>query len=242
MIQETKKDVAKKVAQNADKFYEFMQKKGNEGNSDYSWEYCYQRFQKTLSQESQYDDDELALNLAFYLASWGMYRGSSFLTKKDYKIHIPAVQIIKEYKDLFGLECDSFQNQKIQDKLNDLIDGLKDHYKNVREDVYSLEGKKEPKSDISDTLISKILIGTLGCVPAYDKYFIYAIKKEADFKGTLSAKKELFDFYNDNKEIFEAVRKNFRIKGSNIIYLQMKIVDMGFWEIGYNELKHTNNN
>ena len=41
--------------------------------------------------------DFLSLHLGFYLASWGMMRGSTELLDKDYKIHIPAVKVILKY-------------------------------------------------------------------------------------------------------------------------------------------------
>jgi hypothetical protein len=41
------------------------------------------------------DDDALSLHLAFFLASWGMYRGSSFLLQKDYTIHRPVVRLLR---------------------------------------------------------------------------------------------------------------------------------------------------
>ena len=45
-----------------------------------SWEYCYQNFIEARNRElNRSDIDALSLHLAFYLASWGMYRGSSFL-------------------------------------------------------------------------------------------------------------------------------------------------------------------
>ena len=49
--------------------------------------------------------DYLSLHLAFYLASWGMYRGSSFLLQKDYKVLVPIVEeVLKpEYDCLFGV-------------------------------------------------------------------------------------------------------------------------------------------
>ena len=58
-----------------------------------SWKHCFNTF-GDLNQENDY----LALHLGFYLASWGMYRGSAALLQKSYKIHIGAVAIIKEYK------------------------------------------------------------------------------------------------------------------------------------------------
>ena len=44
------------------------------------------------SKENDVNLDYLSLQLAFYLASWGMYRGSSFLIQKDYRVHIPVVR------------------------------------------------------------------------------------------------------------------------------------------------------
>ncbi len=50
------------------------------------------RFKLNINDEETID--MLALHLGFYLASWGMYRGSSFLLQKDYKVHVPIVKII----------------------------------------------------------------------------------------------------------------------------------------------------
>ena len=60
-----------------------------------SWSHCYNAFDDFNKSE-----DLLALHLGFYLASWGMYRGSTGLLQKDYQIHIEAVSIIKNYNDL----------------------------------------------------------------------------------------------------------------------------------------------
>jgi hypothetical protein len=60
-----------------------------------SWDHCYNFFQ------SKFDSAEHAsLHLAFYLASWGMYRGRSFLLKKDYLIHLDAVKKLRDTKNL----------------------------------------------------------------------------------------------------------------------------------------------
>ncbi|MFN8487174.1 MAG: hypothetical protein U0350_06240 [Caldilineaceae bacterium] len=57
-----------------------------------SWEHCYKYFQKIHLQRQEFDLDLATLNLAFYLASWGMMRGSSELLQKDYKVHTKVVQ------------------------------------------------------------------------------------------------------------------------------------------------------
>ena len=46
-----------------------------------SWMHC----RKAFLHRASLSDEVLALNLGFFLASWGMYRGGSFMLQKDYK-------------------------------------------------------------------------------------------------------------------------------------------------------------
>ena len=77
-------------------------------------------------------------------------------------------------------------------------------------------------------------MGTLGCVPAYDRYFVSGIRatKTADGQYCTKSLKSLIDFYSSNEDLFESAREKFYIS-SNVQYPQMKLLDMGFWEIGY---------
>ena len=72
-----------------------------------SWEYCYKVFNDAHNFGNLDEEyiDYLCLHLAFYLASWGMYRGSSFLLQKDYKVHkIVIEELFKEkYNNLWGI-------------------------------------------------------------------------------------------------------------------------------------------
>ena len=56
-----------------------------------SWEHCYGFFRRITHKRivRQHDD---ALQLGFYLASWGMYRGSSFLLQRAYTVHLSVVE------------------------------------------------------------------------------------------------------------------------------------------------------
>ena len=62
--------------------------RANENGRSLSWEHCFRVFRDARTAPSP-DYDYLSLHLAFYLASWGMYRGSSFLLQKDYKVLRP---------------------------------------------------------------------------------------------------------------------------------------------------------
>jgi len=146
-----------------DKYYSALK---DDKNARYlSWEHCYRQFIKAHNQKGLTDEDidYLSLHLAFYFASWGMLRGSSFLLQKDYKVHI---DIIKElfkpcYDNLWGVRCIELQEHQNLDSLMELIKKIKA--------IYAAKKKNVGKTDtaISDILVTKVLLGTLGCIPAY---------------------------------------------------------------------------
>ena len=207
----------------------------NDPNGRYrSWEHCYTNFCDARNSD-KVDVDYLSLHLSFYLASWGMYRGSSFLLQKDYRVHIPIVKILleKKYDPLVGIECKEYKKAENQNLLIELSKRLSDYYDKIRR-----SGKKQDfKNELSSTLITKVLMGTLGCVPAYDRYFVDSVRKYKIASGNYNTKSilELTDFYEENSQCLEATRK--KMKVGNRIYPQMKILDMVFWQIGFDNDK-----
>ena len=198
----------------------------------YSWDHCYKSFHNARSQHSP-DYDYLSLQLAFYLASWGMYRGSSFLLQKDHTVHTPVVkEILKpQYDTLSGLLCSDLKDEHTQQMLTELSDFIRTYYSNIRKSVHP-----EAKSGISDTLLTKILLGTLACVPAYDTYFSAGVKDKHVTTGTYSIKSllRLVEFYEDNAEALENLRQKLSVEG--LPSPQMKLLDLGFWIIGYEKI------
>lgn len=195
-----------------------------------SWEHCYSHFMKArCNKDVGYD--YLSLQLAFYLASWGMYRGSSFLLQKDYRVHIPVVKelLSERYNALAGIECVDFRKENNQELLQKINTFLNKYYDRIRYEVK----EQEIKNQLSYTLITKILMGTLGCVPAYDRYFIAGIKKQKTATGNYNLKSImlLVDFYERNAERLESARSKMTVEG--MPYPQMKLLDMGFWQIGF---------
>lgn len=175
--------------------------------------------------------DYLSLQLSFYLASWGMYRGSSFLLQKDYKVHKPVIQKLlnHKYDTLWGIKANNYNIVANQNKLMELVDEIRKIYNDIRSSVKY----DNPKSDVSDTLITKVLMGTLGCVPAYDRYFITGVRNEKVSSGCFNIKSilGLADFYNDYHDEFEKARNQMYVY--NMKYPQMKMIDSCFWQIGY---------
>ena len=213
----------------AERFYSDLE---NDENCRYlSWEHCYAYFAKNHS--SRLDDDlldTLCIHLSFYLASWGMYRGSSFLLQKDYRVHKDAIRILLEskYDSLWGASCEVLLQNENVNLLFSLVDRIKEVYVNKRQNI-------DGRSSVSDVLITKILMGTLGCVPAYDQYFVASIRKYDVAGGTFNKEsiRNLVSFYKANFEKFEQCRTKISKRG--LEYPPMKILDMCFWQIGFEE-------
>ena len=206
--------------------------RASENGRSRSWEHCYRVFRDARIDPSP-DYDYLSLHLAFYLASWGMYRGSSFLLQKDYKVLSPIVEeVLKpEYDCLFGVACADLREPGVLEQLANARDYIAKHSGPIRDEVAG----REVASPVSPVLITKILMGTLGCVPAYDRFFEegarhLGLEKKSYNEDSLL---ELADFYEAHNDRLEEARRGMRT--DDLIYPQMKLLDMGFWQVGYDQ-------
>jgi hypothetical protein len=213
----------------SEKIATFYNSFDNDKNHRYkSWEHCYKYFQ---SDNTMFESDKACLHLAFYLASWGMYRGSSPLLQKDYLVHMEVVEELWKIENKKYLQNIDFINIRDNDIIN--IINLMKKIKNI----YLKHKVNEKEVSASDTLVTKILLGTLGCVPAYDRFFIAGLKQCGITPKNNPSKKSIqsiINFYNDHKIQFDLIEKQIeQSKRSDIIYPPMKLVDMYFWQIGY---------
>lgn len=87
-----------------------------------------------------------------------------------------------------------------------------------------------PDGPVSDTLTTKILMGTLGCTVAYDKYVCENLRAYKIASGNFGKQSilQLCEYYKSHSE-FESIRKIIK-QEDNIDYPPMKILDMGCWE------------
>ena len=206
-----------------------------------SWEHCYERFQASYSKViageiiDNQEKDSLCLWLAWYLASWGMYRGSSDLLCHSYEVHRKVIEILldKRWCCLNNVKCENWTDD-MWEMLGVLRKELSDGYEN--------------KVSVTDTLFTKILLGTLGCTPAFDGLFENSVSFNSGNKGLLKehfrkfqslSMTELCKFYNEVLSNPEARCLNkMMTKEKKLPYPQMKILDMGFWNFWKTE---TNN-
>lgn len=194
-----------------------------------SWRHCYNAFTEYRNNADEKTIDYLALNLAFYLASWGMYRGSTFLLQKDYKVHIPVVKILieKKYNPLLEISAEGLTEDANLELLEDVSHRIIKAYATEQPP----SGRTVNKA--SDTLVTKILLGTLGCVPAYDNYYTETVKKYNVSAGTYN-KNSVRDaalYYLSHKDEFESLREELSTCGTR--YPAMKLMDMCMWQLAF---------
>lgn len=100
------------------------------------------------------------------------------------------------------------------------------------ENIKSINGEKTTIS-VSDTLVSKILLGIFGNVPAYDRFFVTGMKMHGLNNTSFNEESliSLLEFYNDNQKEF--IRSQELFKSKIVPYTPMKLMDMYFWQVGY---------
>lgn len=157
------------------------------------------------------------LQLGFYLASWGMYRGGAELLRRSAKALEPTVQAIVEAPPaVWELDVDAYGS--------DAIALLLDVGRSFRR---ALPGRS------SDTLVTKAMLGVFGCVPAYDRFF------RAGFGASTFGPKSLrrlASFAQQHDEVIERYRVptvDFRSgQPSERRYTKAKVLDMIFFMKG----------
>lgn len=200
----------------------FLKSQNNDPHHRYlSWNHCYEAFDN-ISKVSE--KDYLALHLAFFLASWGMYRGSSGLLWKDYKIHVDAIDIIKNYLWLRG---NSYQKDGYVTGVLELVKDLNGYYEKKTYEKITYEKKiHEKKISLksitpTSTLISKIILGTLGCLPAFDQFFCLGFWGNPNMQLTEKNIESIQQYAIRNQSAIQKYANNYPV---------MKVIDMGFWE------------
>lgn len=177
-----------------------------------SWARCYRMFG-----DSTCTDDQLALQLGYFLASWGMMRGSAFLKGCDYTVHLGVVAFLRT-KSAQMLRSVCPQPGDIEAILT---------AKNAIEEQYTREGLEEDVS-VTDTLSSKIMLAALGCVPAYDRFLVAGLRS-ADVSGRFARRSisQILDYVEANRNSLELARA--RLSSSvEFDAPMMRVIDMHF--------------
>lgn len=186
-----------------------------------SWEHCYRFFREHHSDLLQVEDGA-ALHLGFYLASWGMYRGSTFLLQRAYTAHIPVVRALAspQFAGLWEVDVGTnHDHTKLAVTITDVVDSVKAAY--------------EPFGNPTDTLATKVLLGTVGCLPACDRLFIDGFRNQGFPYSRVNGLfvDRVLRFCMDNRPELTRLQSMIMDRGS-LRYPFMKLVDMHFWQVG----------
>jgi len=192
-----------------------------------SWDHARHHFFGYASGRSG-DTDLAALNLAMYLASWGMYRGSTDLLYRDYKVLVPVVGFLKEEA------ANGWTDQMFSDRpAEELAKKLKGLEKALEAKLLpKLSRPDDPHVRVTDTLASKILLVTLACVPAFDTQVKAALK---DIFGSGSADEfgarrmiHTIRLARDHTALIDSGRKIIK-EGCGIDYPPTRVFDLYLW-------------
>ena len=190
-----------------------------------SWLYCHNHFLKIKNNKVDNNDIDIAcLQLHTFLANWGMFRGKAFIGNKTYKFHKEIVKEIidQKYNKLWNIE-----KNINSDNLNTIFQQL---VKNIKRKIKKLKNKDNTSGSITWTLITKIILGTVGCIPAYDRYFKEGISETQNIQKTFNPSKsfiQILEFYRNNEKVINSI-----INEIGSTYTPMYIIDKYFWVLG----------
>lgn len=204
----------------------------NPNGRNASFDYCFNYFQsfhqdgraKQLANDENLQNS--CLNLGFYLASWGMYRGSSFILQKS--VHLFTELIDKIAKGEIEQEVWEIDLRKDAGGYSEKdIELLLKTYQQIQATL-----GREHNSDT--TLVTKIMLGIFGNTPAFDSNFRKGFSMHSFNKKNL---KKVADYYLEHQNIVDNASENIKtidfITGRPIDrnYTRAKIIDMiGFME------------
>jgi hypothetical protein len=188
-----------------------------------SFDYCFNYFQSFRERDdvasiaADANRQLSCLQLGFYLASWGMLRGSTDLLQRSVKHLVPLVEAIAAAPDaIWTIDADSYGEKEWTT--------LRDFAREIRVAL---------PDATSDILVTKILLGVFGNVPAFDTYFKKGSGLSLYGQGAL---RRVECFYRDNAGVIDRYRVptlDFNTgAATSRTYSRAKVIDMIFFTEG----------
>lgn len=224
-----KRDQVQEIKKNIDQF--IGKTKANYRYSSY--DYCYNHFYTFYKNDnlndltSEKNLEKSCLQIGFYLASWGMMRGSSFLLERSSHHYAKLIRVFANMdKEMWEIDVNNYNDNNI------------DKIIKCKESIICALGSKNSKT--WDNKVSKIMLGVFGNIPAYDRYFKRFLKgKEYCQTFNVRSLKQIKEFYDDNKVEIDKVdiktRDFLTLKETNVCYTKAKLIDMYGFIVGRND-------
>lgn len=167
-----------------------------------SFDYCFNYFQSFWESGNVADiaaaENMLlsCLHLGFYLASWGMFRGSSGLRGRSLKQFEPLVELIAGTpSDVWVIDAHCYSEETCH-RLVSIANA-------IEEALHYPDGAWPTR-----TLATKIMLGVFGNVPAFDSRVVAGLRKtRLTGKFGFRALRDIGRFYDDHREVIEQFRE-----------------------------------
>jgi hypothetical protein len=184
-----------------------------------SFDYCFNYFQLfresgDLAGLASVENIQIScLQLGFYLASWGMMRGSAKLHHRSARHLAPVIEAIASTElSVWGIDADRYTES------------------NVGELLALARRLCQANGGMSDTLVTKVMLGVFGSVPAFDTNFRNGFGVTSFGAKAL---RKVGAFHADNAEVLESHRVptlDF-VTGepTGRLYTRAKVIDMAFF-------------
>jgi hypothetical protein len=142
-----------------------------------SFDYCYNYFRASRKDELLKDLEKSCLVLGFYLASWGMFRGSGYILDRNVRFYDPIIRCIAKYKhthpEYWELDL-PYDADKIS-KLYEIYKSVYAHLTFLPPNSSECAGTAVAEKP-SPTLVTKVMLGVFASIPAFDTYFCATFK------------------------------------------------------------------
>lgn len=198
-----------------------------------SFDYCFNHFQRfrdsaatgTLADPEHREAS--CLHLGYYLASWGMLRGSTSLHTKSYRFFETVIETIAEQPpSLWSIDADVYTEENISALIK-----LRNRLATALTARPALDGAVRAPTN---TLVTKVMLGVFGSVPAFDTYFVRGFRTVTTRRVTFSRRslETVGDFYEQNSAAIDAQRIPTLDAASGQFtrrcYTRAKLIDMVF--------------
>jgi len=184
-----------------------------------SFDYCFNYFQAhreadNIAALASPPNLQLScLHLGFYLASWGMLRGSAELLQRSARHLVPIITLIAAADPvLWNIDADRYTDKNVK-----LLLGAGDTL-------------RQAWPGMSDILVTKIMLGVFGNVPAFDTNF-----KKGFGVSTFGPKslRKIGEFYHAHRNVIDAhcvpTLDFMSAQPTQRCYTRAKVIDMAFF-------------
>ena len=225
-----------------EEFFKEMKTENKEAYHRYSsFDYCYNYFYKHRDNPSELKEniEVSCMYLGFYLASWGMYRGSTAVSRYNSKIYEPIIKEIvedKNIKEYWDIDVNTYYKDigklvKLESKIEEILSGQ------------NLKRTRNIKQKTFKVLATKIMLGIFGNTPAFDSY-VTAIIGNYKYEKQLGTIKDIYN-HGSNKITIEKMYKKYKTidfssakdktSYTDIKHTRAKLIDIFAWQKAKNK-------